>query len=81
MSEPIKPAGKKRLSVFAQAKTDYSVYAQIGVDDVKALRPDWNEGEVETFLREHGHAIGEEMAMAGAAILDALIGGSDQDVN
>lgn len=81
MSEPIKPAGKKRVSAFALAKTDYSVHARIGIDDVKALRPDWNEREVQAFLREHGDAIGTEMAMAGAALLAALIGGNGQDVN
>jgi hypothetical protein len=63
------------------AKTDFSVHAQIGMDDVHALRPDWNEHEAQAFLREHGHAIGEEMAMAGATMLAALIGGSGQDVN
>jgi hypothetical protein len=63
------------------AKTDYSVHAQIGTDDVRALRPDWSEREVQAFLREHGNAIGEEMAMAGANALAALIEGSDGNVN
>ena len=72
---------RRKLSAFALAKTDFSVHAQIGTDDVQALRPDWSEREVQAFLREHGHAIGEEMAMAGALVLAALIGGSGQDVN
>ncbi len=71
----------RKVSAFALAKTDFSVHAQIGADDVQALRPDWSEREVQAFLREHGHAIGEEMAMAGALALAALIGGSGQDVN
>lgn len=72
---------RRPISAFALAKTDYSVHAQIGVDDVQALRPDWSEREVQAFLREHGNAIGEEMAMAGAVMLAALIGGNDGDVN
>ena len=72
---------RRPISAFALAKTDYSVHAQIGTDDVRALRPGWSEREVQAFLREHGHAIGEEMAMAGATMLAALIGGSGQDVN
>jgi hypothetical protein len=72
---------RRTISAFALAKTDLSVHAQIGTDDVQALRPGWSEREVQAFLREHGPAIGEEMAMAGAAILAALIGGSDGDVN
>ena len=72
---------RRKVSAFALAKTDFSVHAQIGTDDVQALRPDWSEREVQAFLREHGHAIGEEMAMAGALVLAALIGGSGQDVN
>ena len=69
------------ISAFTLAKTDYSVHAQIGTDDVRALRPDWSEREVQAFLREHGNAIGEEMAMAGANALAALIEGSDGNVN
>ena len=72
---------RRRISAFALAKTDFSVHAQIGTDDVQALRPDWSDREVQAFLREHGHAIGEEMVMAGAVALAALIGGSDGDVN
>ncbi|HEV2294696.1 MAG TPA: hypothetical protein VGR35_12650 [Tepidisphaeraceae bacterium] len=72
---------RRPISAFALAKTDFSVHAQIGVDDVQALRPDWSEREVQAFLRQHGVAIGEEMAMAGAALLAALIGGSNGDVN
>lgn len=72
---------RRKLSAFALAKTDHSVHAQIGVDDVQALRPDWSEREVQAFLREHGDAIGTEMAMAGAVMLAVLIGGSGQDVN
>jgi hypothetical protein len=72
---------RRQISAFALAKTDFSVHAQIGREDVQALRPDWSEREVQAFLREHGHAIGEEMAMAGAAMLAALIGGSNGDVN
>lgn len=72
---------RRQLSAFALAKTDFSVHAQIGMDDVRALRPDWSDQEVKAFLREHGHAIGEEMAMAGATMLAALIGGSHGDVN
>ena len=72
---------RRPISAFALAKTDFSVHAQIGTDDVQALRPDWSEQEVQAFLREHGSAIGEEMAMAGAAMLAALIEGSNGDVN
>ena len=72
---------RRLISALALAKTDYSVHALIGFDDVQALRPDWSEREVQAFLREHGHAIGEEMAMAGATMLAALIGGSGRDVN
>ena len=72
---------RRPISAFALAKTDFSVHVQIGTDDVQALRPDWSEREVQAFLREHGSAIGEEMAMAGAAMLAALIGGSNGDVN
>jgi hypothetical protein len=72
---------RRPISAFALAKTDYSVHAQIGTDDVRALRPGWSEREVQAFLREHGNAIGEEMAMAGANALAALIEGSDGDVN
>ncbi len=72
---------RRKLSAFALAKTDYSVHARIGIDDVQALRPDWSEQEVRAFLRQHGHAIGEEMATAGAEMLAALIGGSDGNVN
>ena len=69
------------ISAFALAKTDFSVHAQIRTDDVRALRPDWSERDVQAFLREHGNAIGEEMAMAGANALAALIEGSDGNVN
>ena len=72
---------RRPISAFALAKTDYSVHAQIGTDDVRALRPGWSEREVQAVLREHGNAIGEEMAMAGANALAALIEGSDGDVN
>ena len=72
---------RRKLSAFALAKTDYSIHARVGTDDVQALRPDWSEQEVQAFLRQHGHAIGEEMAMAGADMLAALIGGSDGNVN
>lgn len=72
---------RRPISAFALAKTDYSVHAQIGTDDVQALRPDWSDQEVRAFLREHGHTIGTEMAMAGAAVLAALIRGSGDDVN
>jgi len=72
---------RHQISAFALAKTDFSAHAQIGMDDVRALRPDWSNQEMKAFLREHGHAIGEEMAMAGATMLAALIGGSDGDVN
>jgi hypothetical protein len=72
---------RRPISAFALAKTDFSVLAQIGVNDVQTLRPDWSEREVQAFLREHGSAIGGEMAMAGAAMLAALIGGSNGDVN
>jgi hypothetical protein len=72
---------RRPISAFALAKTDFSVHAQISTDDVQALCPTWSEREVQAFLREHGRAIGEEMAMAGAAMLAALIGGGDRDVN
>lgn len=72
---------RRKLSAFALAKTDYSVHAHIGIDDVQALRPDWSEGEVQAFLRHHGDAIGTEMAMAGAVMLAVLIEGSGKDVN
>ncbi len=72
---------RRPISAFALAKTDYSVHARVGTDDVQALRPDWSEQEVQAFLRQHGHAIGEEMAMAGADMLAALIGVSDGNVN
>ena len=42
---------RRKASAFALAKTDFSVHAQIGTDDVQALRPDWSEGEVQAFLR------------------------------
>jgi hypothetical protein len=71
---------RRNVSAFALAKTDFSVHAQIGSDDVRTLRPDWSEREAQAFLREHGHAIGEEMAMAGAVMLTALIG-THGDVN
>jgi hypothetical protein len=64
---------RRKVSAFALAKIDFSVHAQIGMDDVQALRPNWSEQEAQAFLREHGHT---EMAMAGAAVLTALIGGA-----
>jgi len=72
---------RRKVSAFALAKIDFSVHAQIGMDDVQALRPNWSEQETQAFLQEHGHTIGTEMAMAGAAVLAALIGGRDSDVN
>ena len=45
---------RRPISAFALAKTDYSVHALIGLDDVQALRPDWSEREVQAFLREQG---------------------------
>lgn len=72
---------RRKLSAFALAKTDFSVHAAIGMDDVQALRPDWSDREVQAFLREHGDAIGTEMAMAGAVLLAVLTDGSGKDVN
>ncbi len=72
---------RRKLSAFALAKTDYSVHARIGIDDVQALRPDWSEREVQAFLRDHGDAIETEMAMAGEVMLAVLIEGSGKDVN
>ncbi len=72
---------RRKVSAFALAKTDFSVHSAIGTDDVQALRPDWTEREVQAFLREHGDAIGTEMAMAGAVMLAVLIDGSEKDVN
>ena len=72
---------RRKVSAFALAKIDFSVHAQIGMDDVQALRPNWSEQEAQAFLQEHGHTIGAEMAMAGAAVLAALMGGGDGDVN
>ncbi len=72
---------RRQISAFALAKTDYSVHARIGIDDVQALRPDWSEREVQAFLRDHGDAIETEMAMAGEVMLAVLIEGSGKDVN
>ncbi len=72
---------RRPISAFALAKTDYSVHARIGIDDVQALRPDWSEREVQAFLREHSDAIETEMAMAGEVMLAVLIEGSGKDVN
>ena len=77
--KPTRP--RRKVSAFALAKIDFSVHAQIGLEDVQALRPGWSEQEVQAFLREHGHTIGTEMAMAGAAVLAALIGGGDGNIN
>ncbi len=72
---------RRQISAFALAKPDFSVHAQIGIDDVQALCPHWSEREVQAFLREHGAAIETEMAMAGEVMLAVLIEGSGKDVN
>ena len=72
---------RRKVSALALAKIDFSVHAQIGLDDVQALRPSWSEQEAQAFLREHGHTIGTEMAMAGAAVLAELIGGAEGNIN
>jgi hypothetical protein len=50
---------RKRISAFALAKIDFSVRAEIGVDDVQALRPAWNNEECMQFLRQAGDEIGK----------------------
>ena len=72
---------RRRPSALALAKMDFSVRAEIGVDDVQALRPSWTEQQAQAFLRAHGHAIGEQMATAGAVMLVMLIEGSGGNVN
>jgi hypothetical protein len=71
------PARSRKVSVFAAAKIDFSIRAEIGVDDVKTLRPAWSEPQCMEFLRTHGDTVGREMVMAGAiAIAVILKGGS-----
>ena len=48
----------RKVSAFALAKIDFSVRAEIGLDDVQALRPAWTEGQCMEFLRCYGDAIG-----------------------
>lgn len=70
---------RKKISAFASAKMDFSIRAEIGTDDVRAMRPAWSEEECVQFLRQFGDAIGQEMAMAGAIILATLLKGDGHD--
>jgi len=71
------PARGRKISAFASAKIDFSVLAEIGVDDVQALRPAWSDAQCMEFLRIHGDTVGREMAMAGAiALAKIIMGGS-----
>ena len=66
---------KRRVSAFAAAQLSFNISAEIGVDDVQALRPAWTEAQCQDFLRENGDAIGHEMVMAGATALAAILEG------
>jgi hypothetical protein len=70
---------KRRVSAFAAAKLSFNISAEIGVDDVQALRPAWTEAQCLAFLRAHGDAIGHEMVSAGAMALAAILEGGHCD--
>jgi hypothetical protein len=74
-SEKVRQPRSRKLSVFALAKMDFSVRAEIGVRDVQSLRPAWTEDQCMEFLRQYGDTIGREMAMSGAIALGALLEG------
>jgi hypothetical protein len=74
-SENARPSRARRVSVFALAKIDFSIRAEIGVGDVQSLRPAWTETQCMEFLRQYGDTIGREMAMSGAVALAALLEG------
>jgi hypothetical protein len=79
MNEGKQPPPKPKVSVFALATQSSSVRAEIDAQDVLSLRPDWSETQANAFLREHTDFIGNEMVVAGAAALAALIKRSRHD--
>jgi hypothetical protein len=72
------PARSRKVSAFASAKIDFSVRAEIGLEDVHALRPAWSEAQCMQFLRQYGDTIGREMAMSGAMALAVILEGGSR---
>lgn len=66
---------RRKVSAFGSARVSFDISAEIGVTDVQALRPAWNERQCQEFLRQNGDAIGHEMVMAGAMALAAILEG------
>ena len=66
---------RRKVSAFGSALVSFDISAVIGVTDVQALRPAWTEAQCQEFLRQNGDAIGQEMVMAGAMTLAAILKG------
>jgi len=65
----------KKISAFALAKESFSICAEIGVDEILQMRPDWSSDQAVAFLCQHGDSIGREMAIHGAVMLAAMLAG------
>ncbi len=63
---------KPRISVFQSAKTAGAICAEISIDDVMELQPDWTESQARAFLTHHGPVIGEIMLIAALQALERL---------
>lgn len=71
------PNEKIKISAFGLAITSDSVGAEISIDDVLLVQPEWTRERAAQFLRRHSSVIGTRMINAGAATLVALLAGGE----
>ena len=72
---------KPKISLFQQARNrpQRSFLVEIDADDVRQIRPDWNEQQAVAFLNQHSGQISDDMLVAGLRTIVGLTGDADHD--
>ena len=69
----------KPIDPFLAAKRQVGVHVSLGLHDVRAQRPQWNDEKAKMFLDRFASVIAAGMLMAGTQLLRELLEGHDHE--
>ena len=61
------------INPFDAAKRRSGVHVSLGVHDVRAVRPEWDEGRARVFLEQYAAVIAHAMLTAGTQVMRDLL--------
>lgn len=61
------------INPFEAAKRRSGVHVSLDVHDVRAVRPEWDEGRARVFLERYAAVIAQAMLIAGSQVIRELL--------